>query len=327
MTTGKPTFENVSLVEPAKPSRVSRLKTHFRTWWWAHLVALSIIVLVITLPLVYVGYPNIAQDEIDKSTLSVLELTISEPSPDGFQLYQKQIIGSRSIFHPRIHEFSSEVGLGGASSSFATVTIPGMVARDNTALTVQQWVPLANRTAFTDFAIAALTQETFGLSIFGKPKLKLGGLPTITVTYQKLVTLTGFNNLKGFKVVSMLFDSNLPNGNNAKGTVYIPNPTLVTLSLGTLTMDLSSNGTFLGNATVNDLVLKPGNNTVPMLSALDQERLIGIISELPESTYRIPLTVVGKSSVYDGQEIPYFTAAFSATTLQIELDVLDVLGG
>lgn len=92
-------------------------------------------------------------------------------------------------------------------------------------------------------------------------------------------------------------------------------------------MDLSTNDTFLGQSTINNLVLKPGNNTVPMLSTLDQDKLLGLLGQLPEGTYTIPLTIVGNSSVYDGQDIPYFTAALLENTMHIDLDILGVLGG
>lgn len=95
---------------------------------------------------------------------------------------------------------------------------------------------------------------------------------------------------------------------------------------GNVTMDLSSNGTYLGQSFLNDLVLLPGDNRVPMISNLSTDALIPILGELPRGVFTIPLTINGNSSVYNGKEIPYFTKALSANTLKIDLDILGVLG-
>lgn len=47
----KAAVEEVPLGTTAKPSFLARVKAHFKKWWWAHLIALAVIVLVIALPL------------------------------------------------------------------------------------------------------------------------------------------------------------------------------------------------------------------------------------------------------------------------------------
>ncbi|KAL2798285.1 hypothetical protein BJX66DRAFT_56442 [Aspergillus keveii] len=319
----KAAVEEVAVPGATKPTFFTKVKTHFKKWWWVHLIIFCACFLIIALPLVYVGYPNIAQDDINDSTLRVESMVITDPTPESFQLDQKQTIGSGSIFHPKIYEFEAEVSLQG-SRPFATATVPEVVsAKDNTPVRIQQRLDLTDPDQFAAFSTAVMMNEEFNLGVYGRPDLKLGALPKIDVKYNKTVTMKGLNRLSGFKIEQLNLDPGREDGNNANGTVFIPNPSVLQLSMGNLTLDVSSNGTYLGQSFLNDLVLVPGDNRVPMLSSLNNTRLL---AALRGGSTTIPLTIVGNSSVYNGQEIPYFTAALAANELTVDLDLLEVLG-
>jgi hypothetical protein len=199
---------------------------------------------------VYVGYPNIAQDDINDSTLRVESMVISDPKPESFQLDQKQTIGSGSVFHPKIYEFEAEVSLQG-SPPFATATVPEVVsAKDNTPVHIQQRLDLTDPDQFAAFSTAVMMNEEFNLGVYGRPDLKLGALPKIDVKYNKTVTMKGelrifclldwessltthlgLNKLSGFKIESLNLDPGREDGNNANGTVFIPNPSVLQLSM------------------------------------------------------------------------------------------------
>ncbi|KAL3481142.1 hypothetical protein BJX99DRAFT_253804 [Aspergillus californicus] len=317
----KAAVEEVPVGATAKPSFWTRVKAHFKKWWWVHLIIFCACFLIIALPLVYVGYPNIAQGDIDDSTLSIESMDISNPSPDGFHLQQRQVIGTGSIFHPTIYSFDADVSLLGAET-FAIVNVPRLRADDGVVVNIDQWVNLSNADAFAGFSTAVMMNEEFQLSVRGNPDLKLGGLPKIDIDYDKTVTMKGLNKLAGFEIVELHLDMGRDDGNNANGTVYIPNPSVLRLAMGNITLDISSNGTALGQSFLTNLILEPGNNTVPMLSALDT---VGLTSVLPRDSNIIPLDIIGNSSVYNGVEIPYFSAALAANTLTVDLDVLAVL--
>ena len=140
---------------------------------------------------VYVAYPKIAQRDINRSTLNITSMVISDPAPDSFQLDQSQTIGSHSSYHPKIYAFDAAVSLLGAASSFATVKIPQVKSKNGAVVNISQDLDLSNETAFGGFATAVMLQEDVELNIYGKPKLKEGGLPKIKVTYNKTVTMKG----------------------------------------------------------------------------------------------------------------------------------------
>jgi hypothetical protein len=74
---------------------------------------------------------------------------------------------------------------------------------------------------------------------------------------------------------------------------------------------------------VNDLVLAPGANIVPLVSNVNQSAVIDLITG-PTAQYKnglLPVDIAGNLIVYNGQEIPYFTAAVKATPLHVILNV------
>ncbi|KAL4749066.1 hypothetical protein BDW72DRAFT_142221 [Aspergillus terricola var. indicus] len=318
----KAAVEEVPVGTSPKPSFGARVKAHYKKWWWVHLIVFIVVLLVVVLPVVYVGYPNIAQHDIDDSTLTIESMQISDPARDGFHLTQRQVIGSDSMFHPKIFEFDADVSLLG-SPVFATVKVPQVKADDGAVVNVDQWLNLTDAGSFGDFATAVMMNEEFHLNIYGEPRLKQGGLPTIDVNYNKTVTMKGLNKLDGFDIKSLEMVDDRDDGNNAVGTVYIPNPSVLQLDMGNLTLDVSlQNGTVLGQSFLNDLVLKPGNNTVEMLANMDQDLLFSMVLS---GERVIPLRIVGNSSVYNGQEIPYFTKALAANVLTIDLNLTATL--
>lgn len=145
-----------------------------------------------------------------------------------------------------------------------------------------------------------------------------------------LISLAGFNGLPGFNVT--FFSIKLtpePDGANMIGTVYIPNPTVLTLTMGNVTFNNYVDNEFIGTSSLSDLVLTPGNNTVPMRSIVNQTLVI----ERVTGTYKdglLPIDIVCNSSVYNGQHLEYFEKALQSNRQHIVLNVgaaLAALGG
>ncbi|KAJ5591318.1 hypothetical protein N7450_005290, partial [Penicillium hetheringtonii] len=312
---------------PVKRSFGSKVAAHFKKWWWVHLIIFVIVVLVVVLPVVYVGYPNIAKHDVNDSTLEITSMVISDPTPESFQLNQTQVIGSDSSYHPKIYAFDAAVSLAGAAASFATVRVPSVKSEDGAKVEVLQKVDLGDIGAFGDYAKAVMLQEEVALNIYGKPDLQQGSLPKITVTYNKTVTMKGLNQLKGFDVTDFHILTKKENGRNMKGTVYIPNPSVMTIDMGNLTLDLSVAGKPMGQSFLDNLVLKPGNNTVPMTSTVDQTAIIKMFTAdgNPYKDGVVPFDIVGNSSVYNGKELPYFTKALASNNLTVHLNVSKAL--
>lgn len=134
-----------------------------------------------------------AQNDVNDSTLNITSMVISHPAPSSFSLHQTQVLGSDSSFHPQIYAFDAAISLLGAAVPFSTVRVPAVKSTDGVEVDVTQTVDLKDVGAFGDFAKAVMLSEEVELSIYGKPRLKQGGLPTITVTYNKTVSMKGLS--------------------------------------------------------------------------------------------------------------------------------------
>ena len=107
-------------------------------------------------------------------------------------------------------------------------------------------------------------------------------------------------------------------------TVHIPNPSVLTLDLGNVTMNLGVAGKPIGYALLPDLVLRPGQNTVPMQARVEQATLITMIL----STYKdgvLPLEIVGNSSVKGETHLSYYEEAIKANTIKLDLNAAPAL--
>ena len=103
------------------------------------------------------------------------------------------------------------------------------------------------------------------------------------------------------------------------GTVHIPNPSIMTLDLGNVTMNLGVAGKAIGYSLLPNLILKPGENNVPMQARVDQATIISMIL----STYKsgiLPLEIVGNSSVKGDQRLSYYEEAIKANAIKLDLD-------
>lgn len=195
---------------------------------------------------------------------------------------------------------------------------------------VNQTVGISNLDQITDYTIQVMNNENVTTALVGKTKLHLGKLPTTTVNYNQSSTYKGLNGLKGFNVTNIRIDPSntlgiLPNMN---GSAYIPNPSLLTVELvnphphpiphlllypnanivtnqqGNVTFNLSNEKAGqLGHAEIQNLIIRPGNNTYPLTGVLNQTLVLGNLDN-----GFLNMTIIGASSVRNGQHLTYYVS-------------------
>jgi hypothetical protein len=142
------------------------------------------------LPIIYVGVPNKAQDEINDSTLEVSSQEVTNSKPDSVHLKIDTVIKSDSSYHPTIDGFRAGLSLEG-QSPFVYIDIPKAKSEAETYITVEQDVGFASMEAFTAYTKTVLASETFQIYLDGKTNIHLSGLPTMDVNYNKIITMKG----------------------------------------------------------------------------------------------------------------------------------------
>jgi hypothetical protein len=152
---------------------------------------------------VYVGMPRIAQDEINKSTLSFPSISFTQPTVDSITLAASAVQHSSSIFTPTIDPFNVTKHLVTdgitVSDSITGIAIPRIHAyHPNTDITVApQEVPIISFDQVSDFAIGLLSQPNVTVRMAGNTKLHEGALPVINIKYNSSMTFNGLlHNLR-----------------------------------------------------------------------------------------------------------------------------------
>lgn len=141
---------------------------------------------------VYVGYPKMAQDDINDSTLDITEMKITDPKPDSLGVKITQVIGTDSSFHPLIDAFEADVSLKGSDDPFTTLSVPSIKAEDGAKSTIEQTLELKDSSdAFAEYSKAVMQKEEVELVISGKTDLQVGKLPKTGVDYDKTVKMKG----------------------------------------------------------------------------------------------------------------------------------------
>lgn len=98
-------------------------------------------------------------------------------------------------------------------------------------------------------------------------------------------------------------------------------------------MNLKVGDLVLGNGTIDNVLLNPGNNTVPLRAILDINTAIQNIGQLlvaetnALSDGNLLISASGNSTIYKGLHIPYFESVLNNLTISANVPILKVLFG
>ncbi|KIX10625.1 uncharacterized protein Z518_01709 [Rhinocladiella mackenziei CBS 650.93] len=320
-----PTHAEYEGAPTAKPGFRPKFKRHCARFWWIYTIVFIIVVLVVVLPVVYVAYPHAAQSAIDKSALEVTSMSLLNPAPNSLDLELDSLFLSNSSLQAKLDAFEADLCLEDSTTPFVQISVPAIKAANGSQIHISQGVQIEHNNEFFKYAETTLLSEEYSIYLKGKGGLKYGKLPKTTVDYNKKIMMKGLNGLKGFNVTEFaLITTAQPDGSNAHGTVVIPNPTVTTYSLGNLTMSMFVGGFSIGNSTLQDVVLPPGNNTVPLRAVTNQTAVV----ELLFTDYKsgiFPIDVMVNRVVFHDKDLPYYEHALQLHNMTIQLDVIQVL--
>lgn len=321
--------ELTSVGSPKPRTFGGKVKRHCARFWWLHLIIFCIVFLIIALCLVYVAMPKIAQDGVNDSSLEFTELDFTDPTLDSIVITQNGILHSPSMYTPTLDPFNASTYVVSPNGTYGAepmvvITMPRIHAHhpQGPVSIDKQKVSILSLDQLSAYATAVLSQEYVTTALVGKTRLHLGSLPDTTVHYNQTSTYKALNGLAGFNVTGVKIDITAKAGKpNLSGFAYIPNPSNITIVMGNVTLSLSTAKDVLGNATINDMTLVPGNNTLPMTGMMDQV----LVAKNLNSTGFLDLEIVGQSAVYNGEHLIYYERALASNQLNLTLNVGQIL--
>ncbi|GAM83073.1 hypothetical protein ANO11243_010590 [Dothideomycetidae sp. 11243] len=302
---------------PVKLGKRQKLRRHCARFWWLHIIVALAIFLIVLLVLIYVGYPHIAQQDIDGATIINTAQIVRKPMPDSLVLSIGGLLETGSIFHPTLEAFNTSIYVLGRDKPFTTLTVPSVLGKNGTTFSLSQLVNITdvNEEEVAIYSTAVLQNVTVQVLLKGSGNLKLGGLPTTTVNYNKQVSVGGLNAFQGMQVTALQNKADQPYGGNAVGTVAIPNQSVSDMEFGDVSLDMFVDGIAIGNTTLPDLTVSPGTHNYTLYATVNQT---GFLQAAADAKYRcsgvLPIDLVGRAcQTSDGRDLPYFTAALKAT--------------
>ncbi|KAL4922905.1 hypothetical protein BDW62DRAFT_4605 [Aspergillus aurantiobrunneus] len=318
----------VSLVEPPlKQKRIQRVRRHFARFWLCYCFW-NVIFLAIFLPIFFlIVIPAIAQLVVNNSTLLLVNAQIMEPRPDSILLTLQAALDLPLTLPVRIESLTLAVykhDVQGNDTIFQS-TIDGTIIDGNTTLGVQETYTPVNVPLWTQYVHQVVFEPHAPLPVKGETNAYLGVLKS-HVKVDKDIHQNTLNSFAGFSIEDpKLLLPARPDGTNLIANATLPNPSVMTLQIGTTILDLKSGDYTLGNATIEDLMLYPGNHSVPVNGIIDLPYLIDNLHSILETQGDalnkgfLRLDTVGRSVVYDGEEVPYYTEAMQELTLTADV--------
>lgn len=218
-------------------------------------------------------------------------------------------------------------------SPFANITVPGQRIKGDTKVNVpSQLVIIQNVSELTTWFGRVIDSDKVEFSVKGKPTVFLGKLRS-DVNLDKTISMPGLRLFDGWTITDMKLM--LPpdkNGNNLKGTLNIPNFSVITLNFGNITFDVLSGPVKLGQIIVYDVLLNVGNtNTMRFDGKLDLPHVVKNVAPILKSQAdalnrgQIQVDVTGTDVVADGQKIPYITNVLKTRRLITHMSVITLL--
>ncbi|GAB1213325.1 hypothetical protein ATERTT37_002474 [Aspergillus terreus] len=217
---------------------------------------------------------------------------------------------------------------------YVTAELGPVYLKGKSHLTISnQTVEVLDEEELTKFLSKAVYSKNFTMSAYGKTTAHLGKLK-VPLTLDKDVELAGLDQLSGFSIDAASIA--LPpeeDGSNLIGRATLPNHSLVTFALGNVTLNLKIGDVILGNGTIDNILLRPGNNTVPLRGILDIRKAVSNLGTILAaeadalSHGNLMLAASGHSTIYNGFHIPYFEKVLNNLTVTADVPILKVLFG
>ncbi|KAF7596708.1 hypothetical protein BBP40_000136 [Aspergillus hancockii] len=315
-------------------SKIQRWKAHIKKWWWLYLVGLCCVVLVTALPIVYVGVPRFASDRINNYDFDFGGLAITDPTPTSFHVRQSQKFHAGMGTSGRLSEFNATMSNSDSDKSFANFPFPGIQFGDDARFNIDQSLELSCVSCFSQLAEEAVRSEEVDVQVTGSPDLEVKALPTTRLSIQKTVKLPGLNVQEfmsredAFNVTKLdIIDPRTNKGYNVNASIAFNSPTAISIEMGTASLNLTVGDSTLGYVDIPNLTLRNGTSNAVVLGNLDENLLIqkGLWESNNSDYGKVTIGIHGTRCEFNGQEIPYFTAAVRAISASTTINLFDYI--
>ncbi|KAK6220859.1 hypothetical protein LQW54_001778 [Pestalotiopsis sp. IQ-011] len=316
-TTGADDSSSVDHVtEKAPPvvplTKKQKFKRHcgkFKCWY---LVA-AIILLAILLPILFlVILPAIVQRIVNNQSLPVNGGAFLAMSPTQMKVSLNTSLDTplpANLDPLTLQLYNAETP---DYSPFISLDLPGVHIDGNTNIIVtDQLVTIMNQTELEYWFNNVFDDAKTSMSVRGDATVRLGALHS-KAHIDKTIEVESLNQLSGFGIeeLSLIYPA-LENGTNIQGTLNLPNWGALTLGLGDVSLNLYSGDVRLGLITIFNVLVPPGNNSLPFSGELYLHDLVSNFGKILDAQAdalnqgQVQIDATGNATTVDGVHIPF----------------------
>lgn len=151
-------------------------------------------VLIVTLCLLYVGMPHIAQQGINAAGLSLYQQIVTDPTPSSVHLHMVTISESNDTFHPTLSSFNASLFLEDTEPNiipFGYIQVPETQALHEKYIVVDQQMMIADMNQFIAYNKLLLSSDTYRVGIRGVTEVHEEAFPPAKINFNKVITSPG----------------------------------------------------------------------------------------------------------------------------------------
>jgi hypothetical protein len=216
---------------------------------------------------------------------------------------------------------------------YTSVNLPYQAVNGHTVIELQnQTVGIGNRTEINKWLQRVVYNKTTEISVRADTNAHLGAIKA-GIHLEKTVTINGLNQLAGVSLDNIKIV--LPpdeDGTNLIGNFTLPNWSDLTMGLGNLTFNAWSGNVIIGNATILNVNLSPGNTTLPFRGQIFIDTLVANIGSVISSqasvlsTGNLVVGVSGNKTLVNGEHITYLEDVLNNIKIFTSVPIIQALG-
>ncbi|KAF9918450.1 hypothetical protein FBU30_000182 [Linnemannia zychae] len=300
-------------------------------------VVSTIVFLAIFIPLfIKFALKPLAQSMMNHASMTVVQLNMTEPQDTQMTVSVLASVGGIPKIFSATMEFTEKVVISWEGHLIGSMTLGSVhVSKGQGDILQTTTFIIEDTTAFGQFAKVMLAADGFAWTMKSTATVKAFGLTLKGLNIDKKLDMSGLNNFSGLNILGFTLPGDAPDGNGALVSIQatIPNPSPIGMVLGTVTLDVTFQSTYLGRVVAKNVTLVGGQPMVLNLEGqlfrqsdpLHLEELSLLMSNYLADK---PTLATGKGvSVFpDGvHAVKWLTDAITSTTLIVPLKAVQPL--
>ncbi|KAG0312812.1 hypothetical protein BGZ99_009258 [Dissophora globulifera] len=301
-----------------------------RRKYWIFCAIMTVLTVAVAVPLaLFVILPKVAQLILNKSTMSFDSIQIQNPANTSLDMNMDGTLGSTGPFSATI-KFPDPIEVYYQDTLLGSMRLPDTKAKGGHGkLNTQVTFNINDEAAFGSFSSDMLNQPSFTWVLKSKVTIVALGRTVENLKLDKALVLSGMGGFPDVKILKFDLPSDAAPGQGINLVIdtEMNNPSPIGLTLGTIVLDISYNGTQLGQVKATGAQLQGHSASILNLTGLmvpqttpEGLATVGALFSSYIAGQSSETTAKGVSVLPDGvNEVSWLSAGLKSMTLKVPL--------